>query len=59
MAEDIEPIENNKFPKPNQIDIKLPVDLAISNKTKQLIKTGIQKEQKEIDILKHFLFIKI
>ena len=44
--EDIEPIENNKFPKPNQIDIKLPVDLAISNKTKQLIKTGIQKGAK-------------
>ena len=41
--EDIEPIENNKYPKPNQIEIKLPVDLAISNKTKQLIKTGIQK----------------
>ena len=44
--EDIEPIENNKYPKPNQIDIKLPVDLAISNKTKQLIKTGIQKGAK-------------
>ena len=44
--EDIEPIENNKFPKPNQIEIKLPVDLAISNKTKQLIKTGIQKGAK-------------
>ena len=44
--EDIEPIENNKYPKPNQIEIKLPVDLAISNKTKQLIKTGIQKGAK-------------
>ena len=44
--EDIEPIENNKYPKPNQIDIKLPVDLAISNKTKQVIKTGIQKGAK-------------
>ena len=44
--EDIEPIENNKYPKTNQIDIKLPVDLAISNKTKQLIKTGIQKGAK-------------
>ena len=44
--EDIEPIENNKYPKPNQIEIKLPVDLAISYKTKQLIKTGIQKGAK-------------
>ena len=44
--EDIEPIENNKYPKPNQIEIKLPVDLAISNKTKHLIKTGIQKGAK-------------
>ena len=44
--EDIEPIENNKYPKPNQIEIKLPVELAISNKTKQLIKTGIQKGAK-------------
>ena len=44
--EDIEPIENNKYPKPNQIEIKLPVDLAISNKTKQLIKKGIQKGAK-------------
>ena len=44
--EDIEPIENNKYPKPNQIEIKLPVDLAISNKTKQLIKTGMQKGAK-------------
>ena len=46
LREDIEPIENNKYPKPNQIEIKLPVDLAISNKTKQLIKTGIQKGAK-------------
>ena len=44
--EDIEPIENNKYPKPNQIEIKLPVDLAISNKTKELIKTGIKKGAK-------------
>ena len=45
--EDIEPIENNKYPKPNQIEIKLPVDLAISNKTKELIKTGIPSGAKK------------
>ena len=44
--EDLNPIENNKFPKPEQINIGLPVDLALSNKTKDLIKTGIQKGAK-------------
>ena len=44
--EDIEPIENNKYPKPEELKIKFPVDIALSKKTKELIKTGIKKGAK-------------
>jgi len=44
--EDTNPIELNKYPKPEEINIALPVDLAISNKTKSVIKSGIKKGAK-------------
>ena len=43
---DVDPIEESKYPKPDQLKIKLPITVALSNTTKNLIKSGVQSGEK-------------